>query len=108
VDVVSTVRRALQALGAARGPRTVAAREAAERELWRRATEVDFAVASTIDRARVRLLKPRHGVEDLTRRLETHVQTLDEISRDLPADAARELDARKEHATWLLTELRRI
>jgi hypothetical protein len=101
------IKRAGDAVHAAARSSVDAALGRAEPEIERRANQIDFAVASTIDRHRTRLLKPRRGVESLTRRLEAHVDVLDEMSREVPPEAAKELDARKGHATWLLNELRR-
>ncbi|HEX2085718.1 MAG TPA: hypothetical protein VHF89_08555 [Solirubrobacteraceae bacterium] len=97
--------RRLVSANARRGFETVLGRTEPQIE-WR-ANQLDFAVASTINRARVRLLKPRRNLEALTRRLEAQVAVLDEASSAVGPEASAEIDTRKEHVTWLLNELRR-
>lgn len=80
---------------------------AAEPQLEWRANQIDFAVASRLDQVHDRFLRPRRGVESLTHRLEAQVEALTAFSGQLPADAGAELETRKEHLTWLLSELRR-
>lgn len=104
MPVLDPVRRLMTA-NARRGFETALGRTEPQIE-WR-ANQLDFAVASTINRARVRLLKPRRNMEALTRRLEAHVAVLDDASRDMSPEAATEIETRKEHVSWLLNELRR-
>lgn len=79
----------------------------AEPQLEWRANQLDFTVASALNRADVRFLRPQRGVEALTHRLEAQVEALDEFSAQLPSEAAADLEIRKGHLTWLLSELRR-
>lgn len=74
--------------------------------LERRATELDFAVASRIDRIRVQLLAPRR-VSALAGRLQAELTAMDTLRAEIPADAAADLAAQKGQIAWLLSELRR-
>jgi hypothetical protein len=79
----------------------------AEPELEWRAKQVDFLVADHLERVRLRLVKPRRGMEALTRRLEAQRDALDDLSKQVTPEAATDLEARKGHVSWLLNELRR-
>jgi hypothetical protein len=87
--------------------RVEAALRRTEPDLEWRASQLDFAVANTLDRAHVRFLRPRRGLESLTHRLEAQLEALDEFSGQLPAETAADLETRKGHLSWLLSELRR-
>ncbi|MGC7102110.1 hypothetical protein ACPZ19_46205 [Amycolatopsis lurida] len=75
-------------------------------DLERKATELDFAVASRIDRVRAALLA-RERMRDLADRLQGQLTALDAVRKDLPEPAAEELTAEKGQLAWLLGELRR-
>jgi len=74
--------------------------------LERRATELDFAVASRIDRIRVQLLAPQR-ISALAGRLQAELTAMDTLQAEIPADAAADLAAQKGQIAWLLSELRR-
>jgi hypothetical protein len=73
-------------------------------DLARRATEVDFAVASRIDSMRALLLKPAR-VTMLSGRLRAQIDALERLKESVPPAAAKDLDAHGEQLQWLLNEL---
>lgn len=75
-------------------------------DLQRRATELDFEVASRIDRIHGRLLAPRR-VSALAGRLQAELAAIDNLQAEVPQDAAADLAAQKGQIAWLLSELRR-
>jgi len=75
-------------------------------DLRRRAVELDFAVASRIDRIRSQLLAPRR-VNRLASQLQAEFTALEALQTEVPARAAEDLAAQKVQTAWLLSELRK-
>lgn len=74
-------------------------------DIARRATEIDFAIASRIDTVRALLLKPTR-VTVLSGRLQAQIDALGGLRQELPPAAAKDLDAQKGQLEWLVSELR--